>query len=185
MVKVEDIAQKEGLLESEERARMQEHPKYSEEILRDLGCLTSDAVSAVRSHHERGSRPAFTQVLGIADIYEAMTHSRPYRKAKPPHQAMEEILAKESGGFQPDIIKTLVNNIGIYPAGSWVKLNTGEIGMVIESNRNYPLRPKINLLFASSGEKLKDIKFLDLLIESHLNIECPVDITCDGDGSRA
>lgn len=171
MAKVEDITLKDGSLDRFERNRVNKHAEYSVAILRKLNCLTDKALVAVRSHHNRGPRDRMSQIVGLADIYEAMTHPRVYRKAKLPHQAIAEIVNKESDNFQPEIIKILVNNLGIYPIGSMVKLSNGESGMVIGVNKEYPLRPKVNILFDRAGERLIQSQVLDLTAEPHLYID--------------
>lgn len=175
MVKVEAVACKEGALREADRVQIAEHPLYSAAILARLNCMSKEAIAGIRTHHDRGTRARFSQVLSLADIYEAMTHSRVYRKAKLPHQAIEEIVTIESSHFQPSVIKMFVNNIGIYPIGSWVRLNTEEAGVVIGSNKNYPLRPKINVILSSSGERLEGARIIDLCSEPHLYIDGPMD----------
>jgi HD-GYP domain-containing protein (c-di-GMP phosphodiesterase class II) len=176
MVKVEGIVQKKGKLGLMERRRVEEHPRHSEKVLREMKCLNEEGLTAVRTHHEKGQRHRFSQIISLADIYEAITHPRPYKKARPPHQAVGEIIDKEALSFQPDIMRMFVNNIGIYPIGSWVKLSTGEIGVVIGINKGYPLRPRVNIMFNHLGERLKEAKILDFISESYFYIEGPVDI---------
>src|SRR3989338_863098 len=175
MVRVEDITLKDGALDRGERSRVNKHAEYSVSILRTMKALTDKVLVAVRSHHNRGPRDRLSQIIGLADIYEAMTHPRVYRKAYLPHQAIAEIVDKHSDSFQPEIIKTLVNNIGIYPIGSMVRLSNGEAAMVIGVSKEYPLRPKVSILFNRSGERLGQAQVLDLTTEPHLYIDGPFD----------
>ena len=140
-----------------------------------MDCLNEEGLSAVKNHHYRGPRHKFCQVISLADIYEAISHPRLYKKAKAPYQAIGEIIDKEALSFHSDIMKTFVNNIGIYPVGSWVRLSTAEIGVVIGVNKGYPLRPKVKIMLDHSGERLKDVKILDFLPEPYFYIEGPVD----------
>lgn len=176
MGKVERLVAKKGRLGSWDLKKVKRHPETSAQIIRDMKCLGEQGILAVRTHHEKGPRDKFSQVISLADIYEAMTHSRPYRRAKAPHQAVGEIIDKEALSFHSDVIKPFVNNIGIYPVGSWVRLSTGEIGVVIETNKGYPLRPKVNIMFNHSGERLRGAKVIDFISESHFYIDGPVDI---------
>jgi len=177
MIKVEDIVQKEGRLGMAERMKVEKHPEYSEEILRTTNYLNEEGLLSVKTHHYRGPRPRFSHIIGLADIYEAITHPRMYKKAKAPHKAIGEIIEKEGLSFQADVIKTFVNNIGVYPVGSWVKLSTGEIGIVIEANKGYPLSPKVHVMFNHLSEQIKNRKIVDFMKESYFYIEGPVDIT--------
>ncbi|MDP2924558.1 MAG: HD domain-containing protein [Candidatus Omnitrophota bacterium] len=177
MAKVGCIVLKETTLENDERQLVEQHPDYSVQILKKMGCLSEGGLLAVKTHHYRGPRDKFSEILSLADIYEAITHSRLYRKAKAPHQAIGEIIDKEALSFQPSVLKAFVNNIGIYPVGSWVKLSTGEIGLVTGMNKGYPLRPKINIIFNHMGERLTCAKVLDFMSETYFYIEGPLDIT--------
>ncbi|MDD4182377.1 MAG: HD domain-containing protein [Candidatus Omnitrophica bacterium] len=176
MAKIENMVYKDSKLRNNERNLVKQHPESSMQILKKLGCLSQDGLNAVRSHHFKGSRDKFAEILSLADIYEAITHVRPYKQAKTAHQAIAEIIDKEALNFQPSILKVFVNNIGIYPAGSWVKLSTGEVGLVTGVNKGYPLRPKVSIIFNHSGERNKKVKFLDFMSETYFYIEGPLDI---------
>jgi HD-GYP domain-containing protein (c-di-GMP phosphodiesterase class II) len=177
MSKVEAIVQKDSKLHSNEKLQVSRHPEYSVQILEKMGCLSEEGLSAVKTHHIKGPRDKFSEILSLADIYEAITHERVYRSAKAPHQAIGEIINKEALNFQPSILKAFVNNIGIYPVGSWVKLSTGEIGLVTGMNKGYPLRPKVSIIFNHSGDRLSNAKVLDFMLEDYFYIDGPVSNT--------
>lgn len=176
MIKVEDIVRKEGRLGARERRKVARHPEYGERLLRETSCLNEDALSAVKTHHLRGPRHKFSQIISLADIYEAITHPRLYKGAKTPYQAVGEIMNKELLHFQSDIMRTFINNVGIYPIGSWVRLSTGEIAIVTEVNKGYPLSPKVNVMFNHRSEPLRGVKVLDFASESYFYIDGPVDV---------
>lgn len=92
-----------------------------------------------------------------------MTHPRAYRKAHQSHEAVKEFLdINYSGLFETEIIKILIKRVGLYPVGGWIELNTGEIGKVILSNEDSPLRPKVNIIFGPEKKRLSEIKSIDL-----------------------
>ncbi|MDD3296505.1 MAG: HD domain-containing protein [Candidatus Omnitrophica bacterium] len=177
MVKVENIVNKKDKLIGEEIKLVEKHSWYSAQILKKMGCLSDEGVLAVETHHHRGPRDKISEILSLADIYEAITHSRAYKKHKAPHQAISEIIDQEALGFQPSIMKAFVNNIGIYPVGSWVKLSTGEIGLVTGMNKGHPLRPKVNIIFNHMGERLTCSKSLDFMTETYFYIDQPLDVS--------
>ncbi|UCH12898.1 MAG: HD domain-containing protein [Candidatus Omnitrophota bacterium] len=188
LVSVEDIISLPRKLKHKELQKIRQHPVVSARMLEKVKDITEDVINAVRGHHKRLTDKDFTkelnserlqkmaQIIGLADVYEAITHPRSYREPKLPHEAVKELVEVESGKFQANIIKSLIGNIGIYPIGSWVRLTDGEIGIVASINKGYPLRPWINLIFEANGNKLTDIKSIDLLTKPHLHIESPVDI---------
>jgi len=177
MAKMERIAGRRGKLGAWDMKKVRRHPQIGMECAKAMRCLNDDGLTAIGKHHRRGPRDKFTQIIGLADIYEAITHPRPYKEAKAPHHAVGEIIDREALSFQPDVIKSFVNNIGIYPIGSWVRLSTKEIGVVIATNKAYPLRPKVSVMFDHSGQRLKEPKAIDFTEESHFYIDGPMDIT--------
>jgi putative nucleotidyltransferase with HDIG domain len=116
----DNILLKEGPLDREERVLMNQHPSIGAEIVAPARQLTEEA-PLIRAHHEwfNGSGypdgievldiPLGARILTIADAYEAMTSSRPYRKVALSHEIAIAELEKFSGiQFDPDIVPILV-----------------------------------------------------------------------------
>ena len=59
-------------------------------------------------------------------------------------------------------MKVLVKQLSVFPPGSLVRLNTGEMGQVLESNSFAPLRPKVEVWIDTSQKRLKNPKVIDL-----------------------
>ncbi|HEY6608177.1 MAG TPA: HD-GYP domain-containing protein [Candidatus Limnocylindria bacterium] len=115
------ILLKEGPLDKEERILMNQHPTIGAEIVAPASQLASEA-PLIKAHHEwfNGSGypdgvealdiPLGARILTIADAYEAMTSSRPYRKIPLTHEQAVDQLEKFTGiQFDPDIVPILVN----------------------------------------------------------------------------
>jgi HD-GYP domain-containing protein (c-di-GMP phosphodiesterase class II) len=118
----------------------------------------------------------YAQIVAIVEVYEALIHPRDPRQAFDPHNAIKELLnMSNSGFFKPKFIKILIDRIGLYPIGSWLELNTGEIGRVISTNENAPLRPKVSIFFDPDKKKLSNIKPLDLSTLSNIFIKRSID----------
>ncbi|MCK4909298.1 MAG: HD domain-containing protein [Planctomycetes bacterium] len=137
-------------------------------------------------HHERLSGDGYlglknesineyAQIIGLADTFEAMTHPRPYRKKKTVQQTIRELLSVATSQFSKNILKILVKRIGIYPVGSWVELNTGEIGRVIKVNDRLPLRPIVNIFFDTHRKKTAETKVLNLVNNQNIYIKNTLD----------
>ncbi len=114
------ILLKEGPLDKAERILMNQHPTIGAEIVAPASQL-SDEAPLIKAHHEwfNGSGypdgieatdiPLGARILTIADAYEAMTSSRPYRKTPLTHETAVEQLEKFSGiQFDPQIVPILV-----------------------------------------------------------------------------
>jgi len=109
------ILYKPGALNREERALMARHPVIGAEIMSAVDFL-SEAAAVVRSHHERwdGSGypdglaadqiPLAARVFAVADVLDALTTERPYRRALPLGEAREMIVAGAGTQFDPGVI---------------------------------------------------------------------------------
>jgi putative nucleotidyltransferase with HDIG domain len=117
----DNILLKEGPLDREERFLMNQHPTIGAEIVAPARQLSEEA-PLIKAHHEwfNGSGypdgvealdiPQGARILTIADAYEAMTSSRPYRKTPLSHEHAVGELEKYSGiQFDPTIVPVLVN----------------------------------------------------------------------------
>ena len=185
MIKVMDIVQQPRKLTVEEYSKIKQHPIYGEEILKKVKDLTKVAIYVSREQHERMNGAGYpkglkndeiseyARIVGLIDVYEAMTHPRPHRKRFSPYEAMKEIL-KAKNQFDPRFLKVLISEISIYPVGSWVELSTHEIGKVIRINRDLPLRPTVNVIFGPDGRKLDEVKSIDLTRHPTLYIKKPL-----------
>ena len=116
----DNVLLKEGPLDKHERILMNQHPTIGAEIVAPASQLATEA-PLIRAHHEwiNGSGypdgrealdiPVGARVLTIADAYEAMTSSRPYRKTPLTHEQAVDQLERFSGiQFDPEIVPILV-----------------------------------------------------------------------------
>ena len=108
-----------------DKEEIKKYPDLSATIIAGIQDIKSEIIVAVQNHRgsvldddfnallddERTKRIA--QIIGLADIYEALTHERIYRQAKLPHQAVRELVESEAQNFVPNIMKALIENIGI------------------------------------------------------------------------
>jgi two-component system cell cycle response regulator len=112
------ILLKPGPLNSEEWARMRQHPIIGAEVVKRVPTLRALAPS-IRSHHERwdgtgypdgligDSIPMAALIVAVADAYSAMTSDRPYRPAQSPEWAAEQLRAGSGTQFAPHVIAAL------------------------------------------------------------------------------
>lgn len=76
----------------------------------------------------------FGRILTIVDVFDAISSQRVYRpKAISPDQALGMMIENSGKDFDPILLKAFINMLGVYPVGTLVKLNTGEIGLVKEN----------------------------------------------------
>ncbi len=159
-----NIVNKPGELSAEEFAAIKEHPLRGFEIFKTTSVFDARAGAVVFQHHERFHGQGYprglagkdiyplAQIAGIADVYDAMTSDRPYRKAHRPHEAVEMLLSKGEELFDVSVLQQFLSLIAAYPVGVHVLLSTGESGLVIDNNPGFTLRPVVRILYGDGKD---------------------------------
>jgi HD-GYP domain-containing protein (c-di-GMP phosphodiesterase class II) len=101
-------------------------------------------------------------ILIVADTYCTMLHHPITEKNHYPHTALMWIVEQDGKPFKGEVLKALVETVGLYPIGTQVKLSTGEIGIVVKTEKGYPMRPRVKVLHGLNGQVLKEPKICDL-----------------------
>lgn len=163
----EQILFKEGALTDEERTVMQEHPVLGAEIVSALGDEFEWLQRAIRQEHERidgsgypekraGARiDMVAQILGVADVFEAFSHSRAYRSPFTAFEALERVMEMRGTVFDGKIVDALADEISVFPLDSYVKLSSGAIGRVVATNPDNLMRPTIEVLWNESWKPIE------------------------------
>ncbi len=180
-----DILNKPGKLTDEEFEIIKTHSRRGYDLLRENQVEEEVAVIA-HGHHERcdgkgyprglrGDRtPESVQTSAIADVYDALTANRVYKKAMDVSSAMKIILAESGKQFNHKLVSVFQRTIGIYPIGSLVTLNNGFTARVLDQNEGI-VRPVIQLLSDSEGNVLDDKTIINLMDNQELYI-----VSCSG-----
>lgn len=96
----------------------------------------------------------YSRIVSIADQYDAMTSSRVYaREPLSPDKAISFMAQRVGTQLDPLLFKFFVNLVGIFPVGSFVMLDTRELGIVSGVNQSEPLRPKVTVITDARGHK--------------------------------
>jgi len=115
----EQILNKEGPLNDDERSMVNEHPGVGGEILSSV-FDDPDMLTVVKSHHERfdgkgypehlaGNQISmFAQIVAVADAYDAMTSTRSYRPAISREEALSRIKEQSGSQFNPEVVKAIL-----------------------------------------------------------------------------
>jgi putative nucleotidyltransferase with HDIG domain len=179
-----DIIYKSQPLNDAEKRILQMHPRYGFEILQQKGSFNLEVTSIVLQHHERYDGNGYpnglkndrihqmAKIISICDIFEALTSDRPYRQKFEKNESIEYLLRAGENNYSPEIIQGLVNSISIYPFGKWVKLSTGEIGVIgnqeEENILNY--RPVVIVYIGVDGNQLEIPVPIDLSLRKYDDI---------------
>lgn len=174
-----EILYKPGALTINEYREIKRHTQMGYQLLQDFN--NPPVAQIALQHHERLDGSGYpqnlkdkdihplTRIISITDVFDALLTDRPYREAYLPHEAAE-IISSGEGHFDQFIAKVFLENISIYPVGSIVELNTGDIGIVIDVNKGKHTQPIIRLFCNHLGERITEFKEFDLSTENSIFI---------------
>lgn len=105
----------------------------------------------------------YSQIVAIADVYDALISDKAYKPGMQPHEAYELMIALGSSYFNPDILQVFFKSIAIFPLGSVVQLNNGQVGVIIRVYPGLQTRPVVKLIADESGKVLPETQEIDLV----------------------
>lgn len=173
----DSLLNKQEALSPDELALVQSHVASSLEILAGQAGFSFEALAIVGSHHERhdgsgyprrirGERISLhAELAGLIDSYCAMTRKRAYRAAVSNQQALESLVGMRGTKFRAPLVDQLVQCLGLYPIGSLVELNSGEVGVVIQQNNVRRLKPRIMVILNPDKSVERRPRTLDLIMD--------------------
>ena len=153
-----DVVKKPGTLDKRERRLMEAHPVQGAELLMQIDGLRPLTALVALEHHRSvlgGGYPdlgdgvvphVMSQIVSVADIYEAVTGARSYQQPTPPERACLLMARLAGSKLNTALVKAFVNAITFFPVGSVVRTNRGELGVVLRTTVGDPLHPVIQLL---------------------------------------
>jgi putative nucleotidyltransferase with HDIG domain len=174
MLVPKEILTKPGPLTEKECKIMKQHAVLGFELLRKQGDIPLLSAHIAYQHHEkfdgsgygRGLSGAdiheYARIVSIVDVYDALTSDRPYKEGCLPHEAYEIMMSLASTHFDPAILKQFLSQIALYPLGSIVQLNTGEIALVTKVIPGLQTRPSLKILIDASNCRLNNGPEIDL-----------------------
>ena len=161
-----EILNKPDKLTDAEFEIMKRHVVDGAEILRMTPDVPTLAPVVAFEHHlridgsgypsrvKRGSLNIGTMLCSIADVYDAMRSQRQYQQAFPTDRILAVLKRNDGQQFDQHIVRRYVQLIGIYPVGNLVRLNTGEVAVVLNVYAPDPYRPHVRVLVGRDGKRL-------------------------------
>ena len=174
MAKVEPLAENELQI-------VWKHPLHGAEILRECNGVNDSVRSTIVQHHERWNGSGYpyglkgaeislaARILGICDAVCTTVSKKPYRQPFQPYEATELVVACSRVLYDPDLVQLFLENIPAFPTGVMVKLNAGEVGIVVDANLGLVGRPRVRVCCDKGGNQLEIPYEVDLAEDEHAN----------------
>lgn len=99
----------------------------------------------------------FSRIVAAADSYDAMISGRVYVKTRiSPDEALRRLLAGSRSRYDPLVLRAFVHVLGMFPVGTFVRLSTGEIGIISRNDSSDLFRPHVRILREPDGSQAAD-----------------------------
>lgn len=159
-----EVINKKHELTNDEKMMILMHPVKGHEFLKSKTYISAYVKTIALQHHEHMDGTGYpnrkkgdeihlyAHIVGIADIYDAMTSDKPYRMAVSPNEAIEYIVGTAGSHFPHEITGIFSKKINPYPVGCLVKLSDDRVAVVDEVHDGFPLRPSVRIITSVSGK---------------------------------
>ncbi len=169
------LLQKPGRLSEEEQRLLRTHPLLGAELLDGIESRYGWLPTIILHEHERMQGQGYpsglgssaidplAQIIGLSDVFEALSHPRSYRSPYTALEALEPVSDMSGEYFNSGMVAALVNEISAFPMDSYVQLSTGEIGQVVGTNPENILRPEVLIRWDDSWTLIDNPRRIDLV----------------------
>lgn len=175
----EDILSKEeNELNSAQRVIYRKHVAMTLQLIKQINGINPKVFPVIGAHREfydgsgyprnlKGDEiPMLAVIAGLATYYDELTNPRDIKRAIAPSAAVTRLYDNRNTLFQEDVVLEFIQSLGIYPAGSIVELNTGELAIVVEQSAERRLRPRVVIATDANKKPIDEVKPMDLLEEA-------------------
>ena len=179
-----------GKLSSEEFLQMKRHPEEGAEIVSKMENINPRVAEVVLGHHIKHDRTGYpewatdrsfglyTELVAVADCYDAITTLRTYNIPTMPKAAMDIMHRLSGTSLNKELVDKFEEMMGEYPVGSLVRLDTNEIALVLKPHPMESVEPAVKVLIDAQGEALQDPRLVSLALSGgtrYASIIAPVD----------
>ncbi|BBP03171.1 cyclic di-GMP phosphodiesterase [Sulfuriferula plumbiphila] len=169
-----DVLNKPGRLTDEEFVVVKAHPQKGWELLKNCPGVNDMALDVCLHHHENVAGTGYPDRLSgealtlyarmgaVCDVYDAITSNRCYKTGWEPGEAIRKMTGWKDGRFDEAVFRAFVKTVGIYPAGTLVKLKSGRLGVVMEQTEKNLLMPVVKVFFSTRSNSHIRPELVDL-----------------------
>ncbi len=163
-----EVLNKPDKLTRDEFDQMKQHVVDGAHILRRTPEMPALAAVVAFEHHLRQDLSGYpenighrdlnlcTQIVSIADVYDALRSNRVYREGLPSERIRAIMTQKDSPAFNTRLLRRFINLMGLFPVGTLVRLTTDEVGVVTHEHPTDPFRPQVKVLLDRLGQKVEE-----------------------------
>ncbi|ABQ24348.1 HD-GYP domain-containing protein [Geotalea uraniireducens] len=162
------ILNKPGKLSATEFEEMKKHTESGTDIINKMTGISPQVAQAVLGHHLGFNRQGYpewaremplspmSEIVAVADCYDAVTTLRVYRRPLNPKAALDEIRKLSGSYLNGNLVDKFVEMMGNYPVGTLVRLDNNEIAVVFRPNRENSDAPIVKVVLDAAGRRLGD-----------------------------
>ncbi|MDA8381971.1 MAG: HD-GYP domain-containing protein [Betaproteobacteria bacterium] len=170
----DEVLNKPGRLTDAEFDLMKTHPRRGWEILGEAAQANDVALDVCLHHHERvdgtgypdrqsgDALSLFARMGAVCDVYDALTSDRCYKKGWTPVETIRKMTEWRNGHFDQRVFHAFVKVVGIFPAGTLVRLKSGRLGIVTDQSEDNLLAPVVKVFFSANANAHIMPEFVDL-----------------------
>jgi HD-GYP domain-containing protein (c-di-GMP phosphodiesterase class II) len=168
------VLNKPARLSAEEFDIMKKHTLFGYDLMKKQDGLSNEALDIIVQHHERlngsgypynlqhGQISHFSRIVSIVDVYDAITSKRVYHDETTPFNALSDIYKQREKDFDSGLVEQFIKCLGIYPIGSLVELNTGQVGVVVFFSEKSHLSPTVMLILDEQKSPYAQYRYVNL-----------------------
>lgn len=175
---------KKGSLTEAEIILLRSHVDHGIKLLIEHQDIPHEVIRMVATHHERADGsgyplalkgdeiPVFGHIAGLIDSFDAMTSARPFEpRVLAPHDAISKLYSQRNKEFKTELMELFIQTVGLYPNGTLVELESGEVAVVVKINGLKRLRPTIMIITDKNKKPISDFISVDLSKPSDYKIK--------------
>ncbi|PSF05112.1 phosphohydrolase [Marinobacter fuscus] len=170
----EEILHKPARLSPEEFEVMRHHARNSRDILAATEGIGEITLITAAQHHEKLDGSGYPEglkgeeiseygrMVAITDVYDAITADRVYHKGMTPTQGLKKLLEWSGDHLDPLLVREFIRCVGLYPVGTLTLLESGRLGVVVETNESDQRLPKVRVMYHTRFRMPITVETIDL-----------------------
>lgn len=169
-----------NLLPAKEQEEYKKHSIYAYTAIKNEAWLSDNAKEIVLNHHERKDKSGYplgtdlvsrmTQIVGVCDEFDELICGIGKARVRV-HEAINNIRNYSGIWYDADIVTAFLQLIAVYPFGSKVRTNRGEVGIVMRQNPHFPERPVLRIVEDKYGQAIHAELIVDLIKDTTVVIQ--------------